>query len=69
MLIAAGYSGHGVALAPYFGHLLAEATAGALERFDLLSRLPVPAFPGGAWLRRPLLAAAMSYYALRDRIL
>lgn len=69
VLIAAGYSGHGVALAPYFGHLLAEVTAGALERFDLLGSLPVPAFPGGAWLRRPLLAAAMSYYALRDRIL
>jgi gamma-glutamylputrescine oxidase len=67
VIAAAGYSGHGLALAPYFGHILAEAIAGNLEKFDLLSHLPVPAFPGGILLRRPLLMAAMSYYALRDR--
>ena len=68
VLVAAGYSGQGVLLGPMFGKVLAEAVAGRLERFDLLSRLPVPAFPGGRWLRRPLLVAAMSYYALRDRL-
>jgi gamma-glutamylputrescine oxidase len=68
VLVAAGYSGQGVMLGPLFGKILAEACSGHLDRFDLLSRLPVPSFPGGRWLQRPLLIAAMSYYALRDRL-
>ncbi len=68
VLTAAGYSGQGVLLAPMFGKILAEAVKGRLDRFDLLARLPVPAFPGGTWLRKPILVAAMSYYALRDRL-
>jgi gamma-glutamylputrescine oxidase len=68
ILVAAGYSGQGVLLAPYFGSLLAEALLGTTGRFQLLSRLPVPKFPGGVRARRPLLYAAMSFYALRDRI-
>jgi gamma-glutamylputrescine oxidase len=39
-----------------------------MERFDCLARLPVPAFPGGAGLRHPLLVLAMLWYALRDRL-
>ncbi|MDR4308021.1 FAD-binding oxidoreductase [Chelatococcus sambhunathii] len=68
VLTAAGYSGQGVLLAPMFGKILAEAVKGRLDRFDLLAKLPVPAFPGGTWLRKPILVAAMSYYALRDRL-
>ncbi|WP_245479606.1 NAD(P)/FAD-dependent oxidoreductase, partial [Hansschlegelia zhihuaiae] len=68
VLTAAGYSGQGVLLAPMFGKILAEAVKGRLDRFDLLARLPVPAFPGGTWLRKPILVAAMSYFALRDRL-
>ena len=68
VLPAAGYSGQGVLLAPMFGKILAEAVKGRLDRFDLLAKLPVPAFPGGVWLRKPILVAAMSYYALRDRL-
>lgn len=68
VLTAAGYSGQGVLLGPMFGKILADAVAGRLERFDLLSRLPTPAFPGGRWLRKPVLVAAMSYFALRDRL-
>ncbi|MDF2998792.1 MAG: FAD-dependent oxidoreductase [Xanthobacteraceae bacterium] len=68
VLTAAGYSGQGVMLAPLFGQILAEAVRGQFSRFDLLSRLPVPAFPGGRWMRWPLLAAGLSYYALRDRL-
>ncbi|MDR6954008.1 gamma-glutamylputrescine oxidase [Ancylobacter sp. 3268] len=68
VLTAAGYSGQGVMLAPYFGKILAEAVAGQLGRFDLLEKLPVPAFPGGPLMRWPLLAAGLSYYALRDRL-
>lgn len=68
VLVSAGYSGQGVVLAPYFGKLMARAIAGDATDIDLLSRLPVPPFPGGRWLRKPLLAAGLSYYALRDRL-
>ncbi len=68
VLSASGYSGHGVAMATLAGKLLSEATAGQLERFDLMASLPQPSFPGGAALRWPLLVAAMTWYSLRDRL-
>lgn len=68
VLTAAGYSGQGVLLAPMFGKILADAVAGRISSFDLLAKLPAPAFPGGRWLRKPVLVAAMSYFALRDRL-
>jgi gamma-glutamylputrescine oxidase len=67
-LSAAGYSGHGVAMATLAGKLMAEAVQGTAERFDLLAQLPQRDFPGGTALRWPLLVAAMSWYALRDRL-
>ncbi|CAN7558630.1 NAD(P)/FAD-dependent oxidoreductase [Caulobacter sp. LjRoot300] len=66
--IAAGYSGHGVMLAPWFGKLLADAALGAGEGVELLAKLPTPSFPGGRLLRWPLTVAGLSWYALRDRI-
>ena len=66
--VAAGYSGQGVMLAPYFGKLLAEAAMGDSAGLDLLARLPVPPFPGGRLLRWPLTVAGLSWYALRDRL-
>jgi gamma-glutamylputrescine oxidase len=68
VLTAAGYSGLGVVLAPYFGKVLGDAVAGTLGEFDRLASLPVPPFPGGRLLRWPTLVAAMSYFALRDRL-
>lgn len=68
ILSASGYSGHGVAMATLAGKLLAEATAGQAERFDVMASLPVRPFPGGTALRAPLLTLAMTWYALRDRI-
>lgn len=65
---ASGYSGHGVALATLAGKLMAEAISGDAERFDVMSRLPSPAFPGGASLRPSLLVLAMTWFALRDRL-
>ncbi len=65
---ASGYSGLGVLLAPYCGKILADAIAGERANFELFTRIPVPAFPGGSSLRRPILLAAMSWYALRDRL-
>jgi gamma-glutamylputrescine oxidase len=68
VMVAAGFSGQGVALCPLYGKILAEAVGGTLERFDLLARtLPAP-FPGGALMRSPLLILGMMWFALRDRL-
>jgi gamma-glutamylputrescine oxidase len=64
---ASGFSGLGVVLAPFTGKVMAEALRGDDSALRLLAALPVPAFPGGAWLRRPALIAALSWCALLDR--
>lgn len=65
---ASGFSGLGVVIAPYTGKAIADALCGERDALELLGRVPVPAFPGGRWLRSPTLVAAMLFYALRDRI-
>jgi gamma-glutamylputrescine oxidase len=65
---ASGYSGQGVALAPYAGKVLAQAILGDPARLDRFAALPCPRFPGGALLRHAALVAGMTWYALRDRI-
>ena len=67
-LTASGYSGHGVALAGFAGLVLAETIAGNAARFDLLSKLPGPAFPGGQILRNPIMTLAMTWFSLRDKL-
>ena len=68
VLVAHGYSGHGVALATLAGKLIAEAIAGTAERFDVMAGLKVPGFPGGTLLRWPALLLGVAHYALRDRL-
>jgi gamma-glutamylputrescine oxidase len=63
-----GYSGQGVMLAPYFGKLLADVIVHESAQFDLLSKLPVPRFPGGTVLRWPILVSAMLALRLRDML-
>ena len=63
-----GYSGHGVALSIIGGKLLGEAALGASERFGVLARVPAVPFPGGQWLRRPMIAAALAWYKLVDAL-
>lgn len=65
---ASGYSGHGVAMATLAGQILSQAIRGQMESFDLMAKLPAQRFPGGPAMRQPLLALAMTYYALRDRM-
>ena len=65
---ALGYSGQGLALATLFGKVIAEAISETVSDFDVLARLPRKTFPGGVRLRWPILAAAMTYYSLRDRL-
>jgi len=68
IMSAAGFSGHGVALSGFAGKVMAEAIAGQAGRFDVLSTLPTPSFPGGTAARAPMLALAMTWFALRDRL-
>jgi gamma-glutamylputrescine oxidase len=65
---AGGYSGHGVMLSNFVGKLYAETLAGNRDRLKLIEDLNIPAFPGGRFLRAPLLFLALNWYALRDRI-
>ncbi|GAA6179135.1 FAD-binding oxidoreductase [Shimia sp. NS0008-38b] len=68
VLSASGYSGHGVGTATHAGQLMAMALMAQSDGFDTMSRVPAPPFPGGARLRSPLLALAMTWYAMRDRL-
>lgn len=65
---ASGYSGHGVAMATLSGRLVAEAMQGQAEKFDVMASIKTPGFPGGPAFRSPLLALAMLWYTLRDRL-
>jgi len=65
---ASGFSGQGIVVAPYAGKAIAEAIGGERRGFDLLSQFPVRRFPGGKYLRWPILVAAMSWFALRDHV-
>ncbi|AJE47271.1 NAD(P)/FAD-dependent oxidoreductase [Celeribacter indicus] len=67
-LTVSGFSGQGVTLATLAGKMAAEAVLGQAGRFDLMAGLPTAPFPGGPLLRTPLLAAAMIWYAMRDRM-
>jgi gamma-glutamylputrescine oxidase len=66
--VAAGYSGQGVAMAPFAGKVLADSIGGDSSRLDAFAALPAPPFPGGRLLRHPALVAGMTWYALRDRL-
>ena len=68
VLSAGGYSGHGVAMAVIAGEILAEAILGRTGRFDAMAAIPSRPFPGGVRARSPLLALAMTWYVMRDRI-
>lgn len=68
ILSASGYSGHGVGTATHAGQLMALALQGQADGFDTMARVPTLPFPGGPALRSPLLALAMTWYALRDRL-
>ncbi len=68
ILSFSGYSGHGVAMGTLAGQIAADTIAGQAERFDIMASVPTPKFPGGPRLRQPLLALAMLWYALRDRL-
>jgi gamma-glutamylputrescine oxidase len=61
-----GFSGHGLALTGLAGRIVAEAIRGTASRFDLFAAIKHRDFPGGRWLRTPLLVLAMGWYRIRD---
>jgi gamma-glutamylputrescine oxidase len=63
-----GFSGHGLALAGVAGRIVAEAIGGTAGRLDLFAALRHRDFPGGRWLRTPLLVLAMAWYRIRDLV-
>ena len=65
---ASGFSGQGIVIAPFAGKALADAMGGDRRAFNLLEQFPVQRFPGGQYLRWPVLVAAMTWFALRDHL-
>ena len=65
---AVGYCGHGVGIAVHTGKLLADTLTRQDDRMAAYADLPMPAFPGGRFFRVPLLATALIWYAIRDRL-
>ncbi len=63
-----GWSGSGIHMATMGGRIAAEAIGGETGDWDVLARMPTPAFPGGDWFRMPLLRLALFWYGLRDRL-
>ena len=64
---AQAYSGHGVNATHLAGKLLAEAISGQhSDGFDLFAQVPHITFPGGKYLRSPLLALGMLWHRLKE---
>ena len=65
---AGGYSGQGVALAPFVGKLLADAARGHGERLQAFTGIKIPPVPDSTWLRRIIAAVAIAHGRLSDRL-
>ena len=65
---AGGYSGQGVALAPFAGKLLAEAALGRPEQLLAFTDIRIPAVPAAPWLRRMLVGLALASGRISDRM-
>ena len=64
---AQAYSGHGVNATHLAGKLLAEAISGQhSDGFDLFAKVPHITFPGGKYLRSPLLALGMLWHRVNE---
>ena len=64
---AQAYSGHGVNATHLAGKLLAEAISGQQSHgFDLFAKVPHITFPGGKYLRSPLLALGMLWHRIKE---
>ena len=64
---AGGYSGQGVALAPFIGKLMAEAALGRPERLSAFTSIPIPPLPMAQWARRLIASVALWRGQMADR--
>ncbi len=60
------YSGHGVAPSHVMARMAAEAICGDTTRFDVMRAIRHWPFPGGRYLRRPVMALGMLYFKALD---
>lgn len=68
VFFAQGYSGHGVNATHLAARILGEAMSGQASRgFDLFSQVNHKAFPGGEYLRSPLLALGMLWQKIKEQ--
>jgi gamma-glutamylputrescine oxidase len=65
---AGGYSGQGVALAPFIGKLLSEAVRGRPQRIAAFTDIPIPPLPGALWIRRLVVTLAIWKGRFGDRL-
>lgn len=65
---AQAYAGHGLNASHMTARVLAEAFSGDAARYDLFASVQHMTFPGGKWLRSPLLAAGMAWYRLKEAL-
>ena len=65
---AQAYSGHGVNASHMAGRVLAEAISQQSERIDAFARIRHMTFPGGRYLRSPLLALGMLWHRLKEAV-
>lgn len=66
---AQGYSGHGIASSHVLAEILADALQGELDQFDTFHHFKHLKVPFGRQLGNPLMALAMTYYQLKERLL
>lgn len=64
---AHGFSGQGVAITGIAGRLIAAAIQGDDRGFKTMSGVPHRDFPGGPYLRRPLVTLGRLWYRFMDR--
>lgn len=65
---AQAYAGHGLNASHMTARVLAEAFKGDTAGYDLFAAVQHMTFPGGRWLRSPLLAAGMAWYRLKEAL-
>lgn len=68
LIFCHGYSGHGIGLSNLAGKLISEKISGNPERFNFFRDINHLTIFGGDFLRRPIYAAAIGYYKIRDII-
>lgn len=65
---AQGYSGHGVAPSHVAARMIAEAITGNDERLAMIEAVKHHPFPGGRFLRKPVLVAGMAFERFKEML-